>query len=114
MVSQRNLIAQQIVTRRRPRGWTQPPLAVRLQFAGWHNATRATVSHVGGNPAQKLAFKPGLHSSEIIGFGPIGRRKVVMNPLQPACRIPAKSDGAFCDYHSQTQLNNLSHCSGGR
>jgi transcriptional regulator with XRE-family HTH domain len=43
-----NLIRQQVVKLRRRNRWTQEELAVRLQLAGWHNATRSTVSKIEG------------------------------------------------------------------
>jgi len=43
-----NLIRQQVVNLRRRNGWTQEKLAVQLQLAGWHNATRSTVSKIEG------------------------------------------------------------------
>ena len=43
-----NLIRQQVVKLRRRHGWTQEEFAVQLQLAGWHNATRSTVSKIEG------------------------------------------------------------------
>ena len=43
-----NLIRQQVVKLRRGHDWTQEQLAVQLQLAGWHNATRSTVSKIEG------------------------------------------------------------------
>ena len=43
-----NLIRQQVRKLRERNGCTQEDLAVRLQFAGWHNATRSTVSKIEG------------------------------------------------------------------
>ena len=43
-----NLIRQQVIKLRRRNGWTQEQLAVQLQLAGWHNATRSTVSKLEG------------------------------------------------------------------
>jgi transcriptional regulator with XRE-family HTH domain len=43
-----NLIRHQVVNLRRRNGWTQEKLAVQLQLAGWHNATRSTVSKIEG------------------------------------------------------------------
>jgi len=41
-----NLVWRQVFTLRRQLGWTQEQLAVKLQLAGWHNATRSTVSKI--------------------------------------------------------------------
>jgi len=43
-----NLVWRQVVWLRRHHGWTQEQFAVRLQLAGWHNATRSTVSKIEG------------------------------------------------------------------
>ena len=43
-----NLIRQQVRKLRERNGWTQEDLAVQLQLAGWHNATRSTVSKIEG------------------------------------------------------------------
>ena len=43
-----NLIWKQVVKLRRDRDWTQEKLAVELNHAGWHNATRSTVSKIEG------------------------------------------------------------------
>ena len=43
-----NLIRQQVRKLRERNGWTQEDFAVQLQFAGWHNATRSTVSKIEG------------------------------------------------------------------
>lgn len=43
-----NLIRQQVVKLRQHHGWSQDKFAARLQFAGWHNATRSTVSKIEG------------------------------------------------------------------
>jgi transcriptional regulator with XRE-family HTH domain len=42
-----NIIWQQVVKLRQRNRWTQEEFAVQLQFAGWHNATRSTVSKIG-------------------------------------------------------------------
>ncbi|MGC9943266.1 MAG: helix-turn-helix transcriptional regulator [Verrucomicrobiota bacterium] len=42
----KNLIRQQVCKLRQHHGWTQEDLAVKLQLAGWHNATRSTVSKI--------------------------------------------------------------------
>jgi excisionase family DNA binding protein len=44
----KNLIRQQVIKLRQHNGWTQEDFAVRLQHAGWHNATRSTVSKIEG------------------------------------------------------------------
>ena len=44
----KNLIRQQVIRWRRHHDWSQEQLAVRLQLAGWHNATRSTVSKIEG------------------------------------------------------------------
>jgi transcriptional regulator with XRE-family HTH domain len=43
-----NIIWQQVVKLRQRNRWTQEEFAVQLQFAGWHNATRSTVSKIEG------------------------------------------------------------------
>ena len=43
-----NLIGQQIVKLRQHHCWTQEDFAGQLQLAGWHNATRSTVSKIEG------------------------------------------------------------------
>jgi transcriptional regulator with XRE-family HTH domain len=43
-----NLIGRQVNKLRQRNGWSQEKLAVQLQFAGWHNATRSTVSKIEG------------------------------------------------------------------
>ena len=43
-----NLIRQQVVKLRQRNGWSQEKFAVKLQLAGWHNATRSTVSKIEG------------------------------------------------------------------
>jgi transcriptional regulator with XRE-family HTH domain len=43
-----NLIRRQVRKLRERNGWTQAELAVKLQLAGWHNATRSTVSKIEG------------------------------------------------------------------
>ena len=43
-----NLIRQQVIKLRQRNGWSQEKFAVKLQFAGWHNATRSTVSKIEG------------------------------------------------------------------
>jgi transcriptional regulator with XRE-family HTH domain len=42
----KNLVRQQVSKLRQRHGWTQEDLAVKLQLAGWHNATRSTVSKI--------------------------------------------------------------------
>ena len=44
----KNLIRQQVIRLRQHHGWSQEQLAVRLQLAGWHNASRSTVSKIEG------------------------------------------------------------------
>ena len=48
VVKKLNLIGQQIVKLRQHHGWTQEEFAGQLQRAGWHNATRSTVSKIEG------------------------------------------------------------------
>jgi len=43
-----NLIGQQVVKLRQRNRWSQADFAVQLQLAGWHNATRSTVSKIEG------------------------------------------------------------------
>ena len=43
-----NLIGQQVNKLRQRNGWSQERFAVKLQLAGWHNATRSTVSKIEG------------------------------------------------------------------
>lgn len=44
----RNLIRQQVIKLRQRHGWSQEAFAAKLQLAGWHNATRSTVSKLEG------------------------------------------------------------------
>jgi transcriptional regulator with XRE-family HTH domain len=44
----KNLIRQQVVLFRQRHGWSQEKFAAKLQLAGWHNATRSTVSKIEG------------------------------------------------------------------
>ena len=44
----KNLIRQQVRKLRQRHGWSQEDFAVKLQLAGWHNATRSTVSKIEG------------------------------------------------------------------
>ena len=48
VVRKLNLIGQQIVRLRQHHRWTQEDFAAQLQLAGWHNATRSTVSKIEG------------------------------------------------------------------
>ena len=43
-----NLIGRQVNKLRQRNGWSQEIFAVQLQRAGWHNATRSTVSKIEG------------------------------------------------------------------
>jgi transcriptional regulator with XRE-family HTH domain len=43
-----NIIWRQVVKLRQQQRLTQEDLAVKLQHAGWHNATRSTVSKIEG------------------------------------------------------------------
>ena len=43
-----NLIRRQVIILRKRNGWSQERFAVKLQLAGWHNATRSTVSKIEG------------------------------------------------------------------
>jgi transcriptional regulator with XRE-family HTH domain len=43
-----NLIGRQVIQLRQRNGWSQEEFAVKLQLAGWHNATRSTVSKIEG------------------------------------------------------------------
>jgi transcriptional regulator with XRE-family HTH domain len=43
-----NLIGQQVIQLRQRNGWSQELFAIKLQLAGWHNATRSTVSKIEG------------------------------------------------------------------
>jgi transcriptional regulator with XRE-family HTH domain len=43
---QRNFIGRPVARMRNERGMTQDAFADRLQFAGWHEATRSTVSKI--------------------------------------------------------------------
>jgi len=43
---QRNFIGRPVARMRNERGWTQDVLADKLQWAGWHEATRSTVSKI--------------------------------------------------------------------
>jgi transcriptional regulator with XRE-family HTH domain len=43
-----NIIWRQVIKLRQRNRWTQEEFAVKLQHAGWHNATRSTVSKIEG------------------------------------------------------------------
>ncbi len=45
-MKQRNFIGRLVGRKRNQLGWTQDFFADRLQLAGWHNATRNTVSKI--------------------------------------------------------------------
>ncbi|HEX3625384.1 MAG TPA: helix-turn-helix transcriptional regulator [Verrucomicrobiae bacterium] len=45
-MKQRNFIHRLVARKRNQKGWTQDEFADRLQFAGWHDATRSTVSKI--------------------------------------------------------------------
>ncbi len=45
-MKQRNFIGRPVARLRNQRGWTQDVFADKLQFAGWHDATRSTVSKI--------------------------------------------------------------------
>lgn len=46
MKQQRNFIDRLVARMRNERGWTQDVFADKLQWAGWHEATRSTVSKI--------------------------------------------------------------------
>jgi transcriptional regulator with XRE-family HTH domain len=43
---QRNFIHRPVARERNKKGWTQDVFADKLQWAGWHDATRSTVSKI--------------------------------------------------------------------
>ena len=45
-MKQRNFIGRLVSRWRNQHGWTQDVFADKLQFAGWHDATRSTVSKI--------------------------------------------------------------------
>jgi len=45
-MKQRNFMGRLVGKKRDQLGWTQDYFADRLQLAGWHNATRSTVSKI--------------------------------------------------------------------
>ena len=45
-MKQRNFIGRLVSRWRNQHGWTQDVFAGKLQFAGWHDATRSTVSKI--------------------------------------------------------------------
>jgi len=45
-MKQRNFIGRLIGRKRNENGWTQDVFADKLQLAGWHDATRSTVSKI--------------------------------------------------------------------
>ncbi|HEV2327702.1 MAG TPA: helix-turn-helix transcriptional regulator [Verrucomicrobiae bacterium] len=45
-MKQRNFIHRLIARKRNQKGWTQDQFAEKLQFTGWHDATRSTVSKI--------------------------------------------------------------------
>jgi len=47
-MKQRNFIGRLVSRWRNQHGWTQDVFADKLQFAGWHNATRDTVAKIEG------------------------------------------------------------------
>lgn len=46
MMKQRNFIGRLVGRKRNQNGWTQDAFADKLQLAGWHDATRSTVSKI--------------------------------------------------------------------
>jgi transcriptional regulator with XRE-family HTH domain len=48
MTKQRNFVGRLVSRKRDQLDWTQDFFADRLQLAGWHNATRSTVSKIEG------------------------------------------------------------------
>ncbi len=46
MIKQRNFVGRLVGKKRDQLDWTQDFFADRLQLAGWHNATRSTVSKI--------------------------------------------------------------------
>ena len=46
MKQQRNFIDRLVARKRNQKGWTQDLFADKLQWAGWHDATRSTVSKI--------------------------------------------------------------------
>lgn len=45
-MKQRNFIHRLVARKRNQKGWTQDEFAEKLQFTGWHEATRSTVSKI--------------------------------------------------------------------
>jgi transcriptional regulator with XRE-family HTH domain len=45
-MKQRNFIGRLVGRKRNKNGWTQDVFADKLQLAGWHDATRSTVSKI--------------------------------------------------------------------
>ena len=45
-MKQRNFIGRRVGRKRNQNGWTQYVFADKLQLAGWHDATRSTVSKI--------------------------------------------------------------------
>ena len=45
-MKQRNFIGRLVGRKRNQNGWTQDVFADKLQLAGWHDATRSTVSKI--------------------------------------------------------------------
>ncbi len=45
-MKQRNFIGRLVGRKRNQNGWTQDEFADKLQLAGWHDATRSTVSKI--------------------------------------------------------------------
>jgi transcriptional regulator with XRE-family HTH domain len=45
-MKQRNFIGRPVGRKRNQKGWTQDVFADKLQLAGWHDATRSTVSKI--------------------------------------------------------------------
>jgi transcriptional regulator with XRE-family HTH domain len=45
-MKQRNFIGRLVSRWRNQRGWTQDVFADKLQLAGWHDATRSTISKI--------------------------------------------------------------------
>ena len=45
-MKQRNFIGRLVARKRDQHGWTQDVFADKLQLAGWHDATRSTVSKI--------------------------------------------------------------------
>lgn len=95
MTKQRNFVGRLVSRKRDQLDWTQDFFADRLQLAGWHNATRSTVSKI-EDGSLRIDFVQWYHITTALGLRPVDllaeidwRKQVErmicsMKPPQPA------------------------------